>query len=88
MRLDATHRLSVTATPRGEWVPEVPVRFGLAARLGRNLFYRLIEQAEERTDEQGVPWLGLTSGGAWHPLGRWTARRHEVDVGTACRHRP
>lgn len=68
--LDDTHRLSVTATPRGEWVPEVPVRFGLAARLGRNLFYRLIEQAEERTDAHGVTWLGLTSGGAWHPLGR------------------
>ncbi|MDN3525452.1 DUF1285 domain-containing protein [Halomonas sabkhae] len=70
VRLDATHRLSVTPTPRGEWVPEVPIRFGLAARLGRNLFYRLVEQAEPFTDEQGVEWLALTSGGVTQPLGR------------------
>lgn len=66
VRLDEHRRLTVTATPRGEAVPEVPVRFGLAARLGRNVFYRLAEAAERRGDE-----LGLQSGGAWQPLGRW-----------------
>ncbi|KGE77011.1 DUF1285 domain-containing protein [Halomonas salina] len=66
VRLDDTHRLTVSDTPRGEAVPEVPVRFGLAARLGRNVFYRLADTAECRDDE-----LGLESGGAWHSLGRW-----------------
>ncbi|WP_136248530.1 DUF1285 domain-containing protein [Halomonas borealis] len=66
LRLDAERCLTVTATPRGEAVPEVPVRFGLAARLSRNVFYRLVEVAETRGTE-----LGLESGGAWQPLGRW-----------------
>lgn len=65
LRLDDRHRLAVTPTPRGEVVPEVAVRFGLAARLGRNVFYRLVEAAEPRDGE-----LGLVSGGAWQPLGR------------------
>ncbi|MDN3555680.1 DUF1285 domain-containing protein [Halomonas maura] len=65
LRLDEAHRLVVTTTPLGEAVPEVPVRFGLAARLGRNVYYRLADLAERRGEA-----LGLTSGGAWQPLGR------------------
>ncbi|XKE46787.1 DUF1285 domain-containing protein [Halomonas organivorans] len=68
VRLDADHRLTVTPTPRGEPVPEVPVRFGLSARLGRNVFYRLAEAAESRGAE-----LGLESRGVWQPLGRLDA---------------
>lgn len=73
IRLDAEHRLCVTETPNGESVPEVPVRFGMAARLGRNVFYRLIERAEPRKDVEdlGQGWgqLVLASGGIKHPLG-------------------
>ncbi|MCE8015654.1 DUF1285 domain-containing protein [Halomonas sp. MCCC 1A17488] len=69
LRLDEEHRLRVSATPDGVLVPEVPVRFGLAARLGRNVYYRLVEHAEQRQAEGGVIELGLTSDGCWQPLG-------------------
>ncbi|MGQ7247003.1 DUF1285 domain-containing protein [Halomonas sp. V046] len=63
------HRLTVTETPAAEAVPEVNLRLGLAARLGRNVFYRLAEHGElaAEGDRQA---LGLTSGGVWQPLGR------------------
>ncbi|MDX5379582.1 MAG: DUF1285 domain-containing protein [Halomonas sp.] len=73
VRLDATHRLEVTVTPEGEQVPEVPVRFGLAARLGRNVYYRLVESAEQRTGTGGVIELGLLSDDCWQPLGELPA---------------
>lgn len=63
--LDASHRLSLLATPDGDLLPALPVRHGLQARLHRNLYYRWIELAEQQGNE-----LGLYSGGAWHPLGR------------------
>lgn len=71
VRLDAEHCLSVTETPSGDAAPEVPVRFGMAARLGRNVFYRLVEQAEPLNEPQaeGQWQLVLTSGGIKHPLG-------------------
>lgn len=67
--LDAEHRLRVTATLDGVLVPEVPVRFGLSARLGRNSYYRLVEQAELRRQSGGVSELGLMSAGVWQSLG-------------------
>ncbi|SFU90549.1 DUF1285 domain-containing protein [Halomonas korlensis] len=70
LALDEHHRLALSETPGGEYVPEVPVRFGLAARLGRNVYYRLVDQAESRELATGGQELGLTSGGVWHPLGR------------------
>ncbi|MCE8020051.1 DUF1285 domain-containing protein [Halomonas sp. MCCC 1A11036] len=73
LRLDEVHRLRVSATPDGVLVPEVPVRFGLAARLGRNVFYRLVEHAEQRRGKEGVVELGLTSAGCWQPLGELPA---------------
>ncbi|MFY0992679.1 DUF1285 domain-containing protein [Halomonas sp. C05BenzN] len=83
MALDEHHRTSLSETPRGEVVPEVPVRFGLAARLGRNLYYRLLEQAESRLLAEGGEELGLVSAGVWHPLGR--LEEHErLDGGAAC----
>ncbi|MDW5378897.1 DUF1285 domain-containing protein [Halomonas sp. HP20-15] len=66
--LDGDHRLVLSETPRGEPVPEVAIRFGLAARLHRNVYYRLIEQAEQHSQPGGVA-LGLTSKGVWQPLG-------------------
>ncbi|SDL89711.1 hypothetical protein SAMN05192555_107252 [Franzmannia pantelleriensis] len=70
--LGEEQRLSVTAMPDGTWVPEVAVRFGLAARLGRNVFYRLVEQAESRVVD-GREQLGLLSAGRWQPLGELEA---------------
>jgi len=70
LMLDETHRLSPSEPPAGEPVPEVAVRFGLAARLGRNLYYRLVEAAECRALPGGGEELGLDSGGVWQPLGR------------------
>jgi hypothetical protein len=70
LALDERHRLTLSETPAGECVPEVPVRFGLAARLGRNVYYRLVDQAESRGLATGGQELGLNSGGVWQPLGR------------------
>ncbi|MCH4561714.1 DUF1285 domain-containing protein [Halomonas sp. EGI 63088] len=81
--LSAQHRLSLSETPRGEVVPEVPVRFGLAARLGRNLYYRLVELAETRDLPGGGQELGLVSGGVWQPLGR-LEENGPLDGGSAC----
>lgn len=73
IKLDAEHRLNITETPSGEAVPEVAVRFGMSARLGRNTFYRLVEQAEAHRNaqdtDQGWGQLVLASGGIKHPLG-------------------
>ncbi|QFU02210.1 hypothetical protein FIU83_11205 [Halomonas sp. THAF5a] len=73
VRLDEACRLVLSETPTGETIPEVPIRFGLSARLGRNVYYRLVEGAESREGERGDLELGLTSGGVWQPLGRLEA---------------
>ncbi|MFQ3786968.1 DUF1285 domain-containing protein [Halomonas sp. A29] len=73
LRLDDEHRLQLSAMPDGAPVPEVSVRFGLSARLGRNVFYRLVEHAEQRQDGSGALELGLTSAGVWQPLGELPA---------------
>lgn len=70
LALGEDHRLSLSETPAGETVPEVPVRFGLAARLRRNVYYRLVEAAEHRPLQGGGEELGLVSAGVWQPLGR------------------
>ncbi|WP_168014225.1 DUF1285 domain-containing protein [Halomonas salinarum] len=56
-------------------IPSVPVRFGLSARLHRNVYYRLIEQAQTREISGAEPpaqELGLESAGVWQPLGRFS----------------
>lgn len=70
--LDASHLFTLSRTPSGEEVPEVPVRFGLSARLNRNVYYRLVERAESREWAGGTE-LGLTSHDHWHILGRLDA---------------
>jgi len=70
LALGEDHCLALSETPAGETVPEVPVRFGLSARLGRNVYYRLVEAAEHRALPGGGEELGLVSAGVWQPLGR------------------
>ncbi|WP_104205389.1 DUF1285 domain-containing protein [Billgrantia saliphila] len=73
LRLDEKHRLQLSVMPGGETIPEVPIRFGLSARLGRNVYYRLVERAEQRDGRVGVTELGLVSAGVWHLLGELPA---------------
>jgi len=52
----------------GEPRPYVHVRRGLEALIARPVFYELVEMAEERETPEG-PQLGVTSNGAWFPVG-------------------
>lgn len=59
------HPLRVETDPvSGEPAPYVEVRRGLEARLSRPVFYELVEMSETR----GAV-VGVTSNGAWFPLG-------------------
>ncbi len=65
--LDAEHPLRLAAAAAGEGGAEVPyllVRDGLEARLGRSVYYELVELAEEHEGR-----LGVWSGGLFWPLG-------------------
>jgi hypothetical protein len=57
----------------GEPRPYLHVRRGLEARICRPVFYELVEMATERETPEG-PRLGVTSNGAWFPVG--PARAH------------
>ena len=48
--VDDEHRLWVEEDEHGQPAPYIHVRKGLNARLTRSVFYRLIEQAQERVD--------------------------------------
>lgn len=50
-------------------IPRVSLRHGLSARLSRQCWYQLVEQAECIEDAQGRLHMGLESGGHWHSLG-------------------
>jgi hypothetical protein len=52
----------------GEPRPYLHVRRGLEARIARPVFYELVELAQERETAAG-PQLGVTSNGAWFPVG-------------------
>lgn len=54
----------VTGEPR----PYLHVRRGLEALISRPVFYELVELAHERETPEG-PRLGVSSGGAWFPVG-------------------
>ncbi|MGO2414205.1 DUF1285 domain-containing protein [Cobetia sp. QF-1] len=73
VRLEGETCLELSETPEGEWLPEVVVRFGLAARLHRNLYYRLLETADIRELDEGGQALGFMSGGRWQCLGHLSA---------------
>lgn len=77
--LGREHRLSLSRTPSGDSVPEVNLRLGLAARLGRNVFYQLVEQGQQQGDSSEmqsseiqrseIHGFGIYSAGIWQPLG-------------------
>ncbi|QUD87239.1 DUF1285 domain-containing protein [Phenylobacterium montanum] len=63
------HSIRVETDPyTGEPQPYLHVRRGLEARIARPVFYELVELAEERELREGL-CLGVTSNGAWFPLG-------------------
>ena len=62
------HPIRVQNDPAGEPRPYVHVRAGLEALIARPVFYELVELAEERPTAGGVE-LGVSSNGAWFPLG-------------------
>lgn len=78
VRLEGETCLTLSETPDGLWLPEVPVRFGLAARLHRNLYYRLLESAETHEQEDGSLTLGFMSGGRFQILGQLAADEVEA----------
>ena len=59
----------------GEPHPYLHVRRGLEALIARPVFYELVEMAQERETADG-PQLGVTSNGAWFPVG--PAKAHQV----------
>ena len=59
----------------GEPRPYLHVRRGLDARIARPVFYELVDMAGERDTPAG-PTLGVTSNGAWFPVG--PARAHQL----------
>ena len=72
VRLDAEHQVRLTASPSGEMAVVYAFRFGLAARLHRNVFYRLVEQARVQENSSGQSECQLYSAGSWHLLGQWS----------------
>jgi hypothetical protein len=58
----------------GEPRPYLHVRRGLEALIARPVFYELVELATERETDEG-PRLGVTSNGAWFPVGPAGAHR-------------
>jgi len=58
----------------GEPRPYLHVRRGLEALISRPVFYELVEMAEERPTPEGQT-LGVSSNGAWFPVGPPEAHR-------------
>jgi hypothetical protein len=68
------HGLRVEMGPDGEPRPYLHVRRGLEALIARPVFYELVEMAQERQTAEG-PTLGVTSNGAFFPVGPAGAHR-------------
>ena len=66
--------IRVEVAPDGEPRPYLHVRRGLEALISRPVFYELVEMAEERDTPDGAT-LGVTSNGAWFPVGPAEAHR-------------
>jgi hypothetical protein len=60
--------IRVEVAADGEPRPYLHVRRGLEALIARPVFYELVEMAEERDTPQGLT-LGVSSNGAWFPVG-------------------
>lgn len=64
------HRLTVTQDPHtGEPAPALAVRFGMAGRIHRNVFYQLVEMAVSEPAAQGGEELVVYSRGERFSLG-------------------
>ncbi|MEQ8956166.1 MAG: DUF1285 domain-containing protein [Gammaproteobacteria bacterium] len=73
VEVDAEHPLSVTSnSDSGEPHPVVEVRSGLQGLLNRAVFYRLVEQAEQRREGDTII-SGVWSKGQFFELGRVAA---------------
>ena len=66
--------IRVDQGPDGEPRPYLHVRRGLEALIARPVFYELVELARERETPEG-PTLGVSSNGAWYPVGPAGAHR-------------
>ena len=66
------HPIRVEVDATGEPRPYLHVRAGLEALISRPVFYELVELAEERETDGGLE-LGVSSNGAWFPVGRLEA---------------
>jgi hypothetical protein len=62
------HAIRVEMGEDGEPRPYLHVRRGLEALISRPVFYELVEMAEPRETPDGET-LGVTSNGAWFPVG-------------------
>jgi uncharacterized protein len=69
------HQIRVEMDPTGEPHPYLHVRRGLEALIARPVFYELVELAQERETADG-PQLGVSSNGAWFPVG--PAKAHQI----------
>lgn len=58
---------------QGDWMPYVSVRHGMWANFHRNVYYQLIEEAEQIEQAQGIT-LQLKSAGQPHTIGTF----HEI----------
>jgi hypothetical protein len=66
--LDAAHPMRLERTPEGAQVPYVTVRDRLEARVGRSVFYHMVELAEPAPDGHDDV-VGVWSAGRFFPLG-------------------
>ena len=66
--VNTDHPIRVETTASGEPAPYVLVRGRLEARLHRNVFYQLVDIAEEK-EIDGKKLLGVMSAGEFFPLG-------------------
>jgi len=63
--IDAAHPLVMKPQPQGGAAPYVAIEDGLEARIGRNVYYELVELADPDAAGEGV---SVRSHGAWFSL--------------------
>lgn len=80
IRLDDQHPMTLSRMPNGELMPEIAVRFGLSARLHRNVYYRLADQAAAHVADSGEIQLTLFSAGQAYLFGTLANEAETNDV--------
>lgn len=66
------HPIELLSNTHEQEVPYITVRAGLRARIGRNLFYYLVEHFAEELLFEGRLYLGVFSSENFYPLGTLT----------------